>query len=258
MSEAQTSHQKELKEEYEIKRQKYANLLVVSASSVGLCLLLNPLGGILLVFTALLSKFSADKVNEVTNSLIQLDRDNAIVRLENLFRERLTNPNTVILCRTRDERLLLSDDLKNSLDFVISLPSSLTLAISIRAMRPIENNPIKVYYEAEKKQLGYRKSRSSGKRKFGIDPVRETKRRVSSLYKNHPELFPSFPETIVLFAEPVSIEIYDSSPVQVFEGSKYLYLKDIYFVDERKLFSLITALEQEKLFKVKPDAEKLQ
>jgi hypothetical protein len=258
MSQTENSHKNDSKAEYESANQKYFKISLLSYSLMTLSLLTNVFSGIPFIVSLIVLALSSEKGGEVNDFLIQLERDEAVVRVESLLQEQLSVPDKVILSRFTDKRLLLSDDVKNSLDFIVSLPSSLTLAISIRAIRPIKNTPITVYYEVEKNQLGYRKDRRSGKRNFGIDPVRETKRRVSSLYKRHPELFPSFPETIVLFASPVCVVIRKDSPVKTFGEDKYLSLKDIFFVDERQIFPLIEALEREKLSKSKSEAQILK
>lgn len=251
MPESQKSEQLELVN----LRRDYGNLLLAS-TVLALSVIASSGPGLLLLFSAVVSKFSADTIERINGILIQLDRDQAIERLEEIFKERFKNSNATVLSRLSDNRLLLSDDPKNSVDLLISFPSELTLVVCIRAIRPLGDNRIKVYYDSPKKELGYRKSRKTGKGKFSGDQSREIRRRFNALQKKHPELFSGSSYTIGLFAEPAYVEITELTPMQILDERKYLYLKEVFFVDEAQIFPLIASL-QKQTAQVETEAPKI-
>lgn len=250
------AHQKNLQqEEQEIKKDReFYGITTFGSFLVCFSLLLlntNPVTGFL--FTLVLW-FSSRKVNDSVRELARINQVKASERIEEILVGHFSGKEALIYSALQEPRLNTD---KKSIDYLLTLSSGLQIAISVRSILPPMNESefIKVYFDHHRKKLVYRKGKKNGKRTFNFDPIHQLKEGAMWLSQNQTDLLNQLPICIVVMAEPSLIDIYKKSPVQLLNSETYLCIEDVYVVEEKRLITLISSLNQLKTNKTKKNAQ---
>ncbi len=230
---------KEKQQELEEKRNNYGKLsLAFIALLIGS--LLSPLSSFSLVFSLML--FSSTKKIEESNRLMgQLIGAEASKRVRERLKEFLGDDIVKLYSAEEEPRLKFG---KKSLDYLLTLQSGISFAISVSYVVPPADEKLRsrVYLDPEKKLLSYRKGRAS-KRYFQYDPLQTITEVTSQLYQYNLLSPGHSPIMIAVMADPIVVTTQRTPAFRKeLYGRTYLCVNDIYVVEESRLINLIRSI----------------
>lgn len=201
-----------------------------------------------LVLFSLFIWYSKEKINESVRLLGQYTQLLASKRILEKLTNTFDQPGTKIYSVLDDPRLQID---KSVIDLILNFSEGKSFVISIRTIlspqsddKSFKKSSIRVYFDTYKNQLLYRKG-LKGRRYFQYDPVDSLRSATDSLKQNHRELLAGQPIKILVMATPIHVHTSTpNSPVRVINSKRYLYVEEVYVVEEAKLIDLIKALNQ--------------
>lgn len=208
----------------------------------GLLLSFNPATNLVLGFLATLSM---KKYNRAIQDLGRMQHIEDCQRIGQSLTKLFSPQQALIYSSLEDERLQLE---KIAIDYLLTLSPQQTFAISVRSILPKsgEDGQPRVYFDANKNKIGYRKTIKSGKKYFNIDPIESLKEGTQHISENSPELVPASPVHIVVIAEPSLVTLHKDAPTQQMGAEIYLCIDNVYVVGEKDLIPLLNALEKKR------------
>lgn len=128
------------------------------------------------------------------------------------------------------------------LDIFISLPSGKNFATSVKSL--IGSSP-KVFYHSKKQGFCYRKQ-NGGIKKYPVEPTLGLVERVEWLAVNKQDFFGKTPIKILAFSHPIVLYCHEETPVKEIGDRSFVFINDVWCVDERQILTLLTKLIEEK------------